>query len=574
MAPWGIARPAAASAGAGYHEALFVPHMPMTPASGTLRANLVQVMERRIAAGRVAWEDGILTDFEMDGAEDPSLGYLIPGFVDAHVHIESAMLVPSEFARLASRHGTVATVSDPHEIANVLGIEGVRFMLANARRAPFKMFFGAPSCVPATGFETAGAELGLAELEILLRREGLLYLSEMMNYPAVLAGDPIVLAKITLARDLGLPVDGHAPGLTGERARRYAEAGISTDHECTSLAEAHDKIAAGMSILIREGSAARDFEALHPLVSSHPDRVMFCSDDKHPDDLARGHIDRLAARAVASGHDPFDVLRCACVNPVLHYRLPVGLLRPGDPMDAALVADLRDFRPLRTWVDGRLVAEDGRSRIERVAVEPVNRFRAGRLEPERLRVPAGPGLLRVIDALDGELLTREILLPPRIEQGAVVPDPARDILYLAVLNRYREAPPALAFVRGFGLRRGALASSVAHDSHNIVAVGTDADSLCQAVNALVERGGGIALAEDGGVDCLPLPVAGLMSTEDGDQVAARYADLTRRARALGSPLRSPFMTLSFMALLVIPELKLSDRGLFDGRGFRFTGVMA
>ena len=574
MAPWGIARPAAASAGAGYHEALFVPHMPMTPASGTLRANLVQVMERRIAAGRVAWEDGILTDFEMDGAEDPSLGYLIPGFVDAHVHIESAMLVPSEFARLASRHGTVATVSDPHEIANVLGIEGVRFMLANARRAPLKMFFGAPSCVPATGFETAGAELGLAELEILLRREGLLYLSEMMNYPAVLAGDPIVLAKITLARDLGLPVDGHAPGLTGERARRYAEAGISTDHECTSLAEAHDKIAAGMSILIREGSAARDFEALHPLVSSHPDRVMFCSDDKHPDDLARGHIDRLAARAVASGHDPFDVLRCACVNPVLHYRLPVGLLRPGDPMDAALVADLRDFRPLRTWVDGRLVAEDGRSHIERVAVEPVNRFRAGRLEPERLRVPAGPGLLRVIDALDGELLTREILLPPRIEQGAVVPDPARDILYLAVLNRYREAPPALAFVRGFGLRRGALASSVAHDSHNIVAVGTDADSLCQAVNALVERGGGIALAEDGGVDCLPLPVAGLMSTEDGDQVAARYADLTRRARALGSPLRSPFMTLSFMALLVIPELKLSDRGLFDGRGFRFTGVMA
>jgi len=574
MAPWGIARPAAASAGAGYHEALFVPHMPMTPASGTLRANLVQVMERRIAAGRVAWEDGILTDFEMDGAEDPSLGYLIPGFVDAHVHIESAMLVPSEFARLASRHGTVATVSDPHEIANVLGIEGVRFMLANARRAPFKMFFGAPSCVPATGFETAGAELGLAELEILLRREGLLYLSEMMNYPAVLAGDPIVLAKITLARDLGLPVDGHAPGLTGERVRRYAEAGISTDHECTSLAEAHDKIAAGMSILIREGSAARDFEALHPLVSSHPDRVMFCSDDKHPDDLARGHIDRLAARAVASGHDPFDVLRCACVNPVLHYRLPVGLLRPGDPMDAALVADLRDFRPLRTWVDGRLVAEDGRSHIERVAVEPVNRFRAGRLEPERLRVPAGPGLLRVIDALDGELLTREILLPPRIEQGAVVPDPARDILYLAVLNRYREAPPALAFVRGFGLRRGALASSVAHDSHNIVAVGTDADSLCQAVNALVERGGGIALAEDGGVDCLPLPVAGLMSTEDGDQVAARYADLTRRARALGSPLRSPFMTLSFMALLVIPELKLSDRGLFDGRGFRFTGVMA
>lgn len=546
----------------------------MPPASGTLRANIVQVLERRIDAGRITWDDGIITHIQPDGAEDPALGYLIPGFVDAHVHIESSMLVPSEFARLASRHGTVATVSDPHEIANVLGLEGVRFMLANAREVPFKIFFGAPSCVPATPFETAGAELGLPELEILLRREGLRYLSEMMNFPAVLAGDPAVMAKITLARDLGLPVDGHAPGLTGEQARRYASAGIGTDHECTSLAEARDKIAAGMSILIREGSAARDFEALHPLVSSHPERVMFCSDDKHPDDLAQGHIDRLAARAVAAGHDPFEVLRCACVNPVLHYRLPVGLLRPGDPMDAAEVADLLDFRALRTWVDGHLVAEAGQSRIARVPVTPLNRFHASRIAPENLRLAADPGELRVIDALDGELLTREVRLPPRVEQGRVVPDPARDILFLVVLNRYREAPPAVAFVRGFGLDRGALASSVAHDSHNIVAVGTDADSLCRAVNALVEQGGGIALADGDSVECLPLPVAGLMSTDDGDQVAARYAGLTRRARDLGSPLRSPFMTLSFMALLVIPELKLSDRGLFDGRGFRFTGVMA
>jgi adenine deaminase len=488
------------------------------------------------------------------------------------VHVESSMLVPSEFARLATRHGTVATVSDPHEIANVLGLEGVRFMLENIRQVPFKMFFGAPSCVPATPFETAGAALGLAELETLLRGEGLLYLSEMMNFPGVLARDPTVMDKIALAQSLGLPVDGHAPGLTGEQARRYAEAGISTDHECASLEEAWDKLAAGMHILIREGSAARNFDTLHPLIRSHPDRVMFCSDDKHPDDLARGHIDRLAARAVAAGHDALDVLRCACLNPVLHYHLPVGLLRPGDSMDAAEVADLRDFRPLHTWVQGRLVAEGGRSLIDRGPVHPINRFHARKISPTDLEVPAGGARLRVIDVRDGELLTHEAQLPPRVVEGRIVPDPDRDVLLLVVLNRYREAPPAVAFVRGFGLRRGALASSVAHDSHNIVAVGADAEALCRAVNALADSGGGIALADSREVERLPLPVAGLMSSEDGDVVAARYAELTRLSGALGSPLRAPFMTLSFMALLVIPELKLSDRGLFDGRSFRFTGL--
>lgn len=560
-------------------------HERMTPSSGTLTANLVNLPERRIAAGRVAWRDGVITECQATGPEDPGLSYLIPGFVDAHVHVESSMLVPAEFARLASRHGTVASVSDPHEIANVLGLEGVRFMLENARQVPFKMFFGAPSCVPATPFETAGAALGLEELGILLRDEGLLYLSEMMNFPAVLARDPAVMDKIALARGLGLPVDGHAPGLTGEQARRYAEAGISTDHECTSLAEARDKLASGMHILIREGSAARNFDTLHPLITSHPDQVMLCSDDKHPDDLARGHIDRLAARAVAAGHDALDVLRCACLNPVLHYRLPVGLLRVGDPMDAAELADLRAFRPLRTWVQGRLVAEAGRSLMERVPVTPINRFQARKITPADLVVPVGTGRLRVIEAYDNQLLTREVQVAPRVEVGRevghevghevgrIVPDPERDVLFLVVLNRYQEAPPAVAFVRGFGLRRGALASSVAHDSHNIVAVGASAEALCLAVNGLIDCGGGIALADGSNLERLPLPVAGLMSDADGDAVAARYAELTRLAQALGSSLRAPFMTLSFMALLVIPELKLSDRGLFDGRSFGFTGLM-
>jgi adenine deaminase len=544
----------------------------MSPNSGSYTANIVDVLQRRIASGRVAWRDGVITQVDSNGPEIPGLSYLIPGFVDAHVHVESSMLVPSEFARLAARHGTVATVSDPHEIANVLGLEGVRFMLENARQVPFKMFFGAPSCVPATPFETAGATLGLAELETLLREEGLLYLSEMMNFPAVLARDPTVMDKIALAHRLGLPVDGHAPGLMGEQARRYAAAGISTDHECMSLDEARDKLACGMHILIREGSAARNFDALHPLIASHPEQVMFCSDDKHPDELVHGHIDRLAARAVAAGHNAMDVLRCACVNPVRHYHLPVGLLHPGDPMDAVAVADLRDFRPLQTWVDGRLIAEAGRSLIASVPVHPLNRFQARKIAPADLDVPAAASRLRVIDALDGQLVTHEALLAPRVEGSNIVPDPERDLLFLVVLNRYRHAPPAVAFVRGFGLRRGAIASSVAHDSHNLVAVGSDAQTLCRAVNALVDCGGGISLADEGGVERLPLPVAGLMSGDDGDEVAARYAALNQMAKALGSPLRAPFMTLSFMALLVIPELKLSDQGLFDARTFQFTSL--
>ena len=544
------------------------------PRSGSLRANIVNLPERRISSGSLAWTDGVITQVEESGPEDPGLTYLIPGFIDAHVHIESSMLVPSEFARLACRHGTVATVSDPHEIANVLGLEGVRFMLANAAEVPFKMFFGAPSCVPATPFETAGATLGVEELGTLLRDDGLLYLSEMMNFPGVLERDPAVMEKIALARHLGLPVDGHAPGLMGEAARRYAQAGISTDHECTTLEEAQDKIAAGMHILIREGSAARDFDALHPLISSHPDRVMLCSDDKHPDDLVKGHIDRLAARAVAAGHAPLDVLRCACLNPVRHYRLPVGLLRVGDPMDAAEVADLKDFRPQRTWVDGQLVAEGGHSHMPRVLVTPVNRFHTHRITPESLAIPAGPEHIRVIDALDGQLITLTTLATPRVVDGSIVPNPEKDVLYLMVLNRYADTPPALAFVHGFGLRSGAIASSVAHDSHNIVAVGTDAESMCRVVNALVDACGGIAVDSGRETARLPLPVAGLMSADDGDEVAARYAALTAKARALGSPLRSPFMTLSFMALLVIPELKLSDRGLFDGRRFQFTELAA
>jgi len=542
----------------------------MQTTSGSMECNVVQVLEKKIFLGRVSWSDGVIVEIFPTGPEDPAQPYLIPGFIDAHVHIESSMMPPAEFGRQAVRHGMVAIVADPHEIANVLGADGVRFMLENARHSPFKIFFGVPSSVPATPFETAGAILGLEEMETLFLEPEVRHVAEMMNFPAVLSRDPQVMAKIELGHKLGRPVDGHAPGLRGSEAIHYASAGISTDHECTTLDEARDKLDAGMHILVREGSAACNFETLHSLISTDTERVMLCCDDKHPDDLAVGYIDRLAARAVALGHHPLAVLRCACVNPVLHYGLPVGLLRVNDPMDAVLVTDLREFRPLKVWLAGRQAAEKGQSLLERVDVDPVNIFLARPVTPSNLRLPASEGPIRVIEASDESLITKELCLKPRRVEGVPVPDPDRDILLLCVINRYQEAPPALAFIRGFGLKKGALASSVAHDSHNVVAVGSDTYSLTRAVNAVIEAHGGIAAVAGNDVELLPLPIAGLMSDCDGLEVGMRYAALDRIAHRLGSSLRAPFMTLSFISLLVIPELKLSDRGLFDSRTFKFV----
>ncbi len=537
--------------------------------SGRITANRVDLERRTVHWAELRWQDGRISAIRDLGPQRPEGPWLLPGFIDAHVHIESSMLVPSEFGRIALRHGTVASVSDPHEIANVLGMEGVRFMLENARQTPYKAFFGAPSCVPATPFETAHGHFGPDEIAALLAEPEVNHLSEMMNFPGVLNGDPEVRAKLEVARRLGYPVDGHAPGLKGEPARRYAAAGITTDHECFSLDEARQKIAAGMSVLIREGSAARNFAALHPLISEFPRAVMLCSDDKHPDELLEGHINRLFARALAAGHDLFDVLQACCANPVAHYRLPVGLLQPGDPMDAQLLAALDGSTPLRVWLDGVEVAGNGASILPHLEVTPVNRFDAATIMPEDLRLADAGGPARVITVQDGELVTGEALEPPRVEEGVILPDAANDQLLLLVMNRYQPSKPALGLIRGFGLRQGAIASSVAHDSHNIVAVGADHASLCAAVNALVAQQGGIAVATRRGVESLPLPVAGLMSVEDGDRVGMRYAELDRMARQLGSQLKAPFMTLSFMALLVIPELKLSDRGLFDGGSFQF-----
>ena len=539
-----------------------------------LSGQIVDLQRRRIFPGVVEWSGGRIRRI----APDPGVRekrFIAPGFVDAHIHIESSLLPPAEFARWSVVHGTVATVSDPHEIANVLGVAGVDYMIRDGRRTPFKFNFGAPSCVPATAFETAGAALDAKAVARLLARREIKYLSEMMNFPGVLARDPSLMAMIAAAKKLGKAVDGHAPGLRGSPAARYAAAGITTDHECFTLPEARDKLKARMKILIREGSAARNFTALAPLLKTHPGRCMFCCDDLHPDLLMVRHLDEHVRRALQGGADKFDVLRCASVNPVEHYGLDVGLLRVGDPADFIVFEGWKNLKVRRTYLRGELVASDGRSLLPRQPSQRPNAFRARPRRAEDFRVPAGPGTLNVITAINGQLITRHLRAAPRMVQGAVAADVKRDILKIAVVNRYApRAPVAVGFIRGFGLKAGAIASSVAHDSHNVVAIGTDDASLCAAVNLVIKSRGGLSVVGRGQRAVLPLPIAGLMSDRDGRAVARRYTTLDARAKKLGSRLDAPFMTLSFMALLVIPDLKLSDRGLFSAAQWGFVPLTA
>jgi len=538
-----------------------------------ISGNIVDIINGKIYPGTVTVKDSKIYSIEENKNEYDN--FIMPGFIDAHVHVESSMLIPSEFARMAVVHGTVSTVSDPHEIANVLGMEGVRYMIRNGNKVPFKFYFGAPSCVPATTFETAGAEITSENIRELFTEDGLHYLSEMMNYPGVLFDDPVVMEKIKIAKELGRPVDGHAPGLMGENAKKYISHGISTDHECFTLSEALDKLEKGMKIIIREGSAAKNYEALHTIIKDHSDSVMFCSDDKHPNDLVEGQIDKIVARSVSLGYDIFDVLKCACINPVEHYKLNTGILRKGDDADFIVVKDLKDFKVVKTFINGELVSENGKSLIERVDEEIINHFNTSPKSPTDFEVTSAEDRksIRIIEALDGQLITSELHLPAKIENGKIISDPGSDILKIAVVERYTNSKPAVAFIRNFGLTKGAIASCVAHDSHNIIAVGVSDEDICKAVNAIIENKGGISVSADGVTESLPLPVAGIMTTDDGWVTAGKYTALDKAAKDLGTKLKAPFMTLSFMALLVIPQLKLSDKGLFDGSKFEFADLI-
>jgi adenine deaminase len=545
------------------------------------KGNIVNIFNSSVFYGEVHVEHGRIKSIQQlsDGAQ---LGepYILPGFIDSHVHIESSMLVPSEFARLAVVHGTVATVSDPHEIANVCGMSGVEFMIENGKTVPFKFNFGAPSCVPATTFETAGAVLHAADVKALLQKEEIKYLSEMMNFPGVLHADAEVMEKIKAAAELGKPVDGHAPGLRGEDAKKYIDAGISTDHECFTKEEALDKLKYGMKIIIREGSAAKNFEALYSLIDEYPDMILLCSDDKHPDSLVDGHINQLCARAVAKGVNVFNVLKAACVNPVLHYKLDVGLLCEGDAADFIVVNNLQQFHVQQTYINGELVADAGKSLISAGTSSVINQFncsekpvadfefrlnRFGHADAENIEQ------VYVVEALDGQLITNKRIEPItsfEVKEGIIGANLEKDFLHMVVVNRYQDAPVAKCFVKNFGLKTGAIASSVAHDSHNIIAVGTNAESIAKAVNLVIRAKGGVSAVGNETEALLPLPVAGLMSADDGYKVAEAYSAVDAAAKQLGSTLAAPFMTLSFMGLLVIPHLKLSDMGLFDGDSFR------
>lgn len=532
-----------------------------------ISGNVVDLIKGRIYPGTLVIEKGTIIDIIRE--EHEYRNFLIPGLVDAHIHIESSMLVPTEFARMAVVHGTVAVVSDPHEIANVLGIKGVRYMIENSNKVPLKFYFGAPACVPATQYETAGAELDATAVDELFQKDGVHFLSEVMNYPGVLRGEPGIMAKIKLAQKYHKPIDGHAPGLIGSDLKRYLQAGISTDHEAFQLEEGLEKIKAGMKLLIREGTAAKNFQQLQALIPQYPDVCMFCCDDKHPDELLQGHINELVKKALKRGYDKLQVLKCATVNPVQHYGLKVGLLQKGDPADLVVIDNFENFTILETYINGVMVAQDGKALLPKVESEVINNFNVKPKQPVDFRIKAVRDEIDVIEVVDGELVTGWLKSPPRVEQGYVRSDPERDLLKITVVNRYQEAPPAVALVKNFGLKRGAIASSVAHDSHNIVAVGVSDEAITRAVNLVINHQGGLGVVGDGWEDFLPLPVAGLMSTADCYQVAADYQRIAAKVRELGSKLKDPFMAMSFMTLLVIPDLKISDQGLFDVRKFCF-----
>ena len=535
-----------------------------------ISGNIVDILQKTIYPGTLRIENGRIAAIDQEAREYDT--FILPGFIDAHLHIESTLLVPGEFARLAVRHGTVAVVSDPHEIANVLGIPGIDYMIADNRKTPLKIYFGAPSCVPATPFETAGAAFGPLEIEALLNRDDIWFLSEMMNYPGVITNDSQVAEILQIARKHKKPIDGHAPGLRGQDLTTYIAAGITTDHETVAYDEGEEKLNKGMKLLLREGSAARNFDTLWPLIDRYPEQCMLCTDDIYPDELAESHINGLVRRAVAHGAEPMNVLKAACVTPVLHYGLDVGLLKPGDPADFIVVDNLKEYNIISTCIQGQYVAKHGKSLLPPTSSTPLPGIVAGRKKAMDFVVKPADGKMRVIEAIDGQILTNMVYAAPRIANGQVVSNPEDDVLKFVVVSRYENAAAGIGFIKGFGLQQGAIASSVGHDSHNILAIGVTDEAICTAVNLIIDNQGGLAAVSEDEQVVLPLPVAGLMANDDGFEVAARFTGLNRLVKKLGCQLKAPFMTLSFMSLLVAPRLKLSDKGLFDSEHFRFVDL--
>ena len=525
---------------------------------------LVDIHNRDIYPAVIEIKEGHITTIER--VDSASEFFILPGLIDAHIHIESSMITPGAFALTAVKHGTCGVVSDPHEIANVLGIEGVEFMIDDAKKVPLNFFFGAPSCVPATSFETNGASLNVIEIEKLLRKNDIKYLSEMMNFPGVIFGNREVMEKIECAKKFNKPVDGHAPGLTGEALKKYVAAGITTDHECSNIKEAEEKISLGMKILIREGSAARNLDSLKNLYKDYPEMVMLCSDDLHPDTLKKRHINKLIGKLIEEGYNMFEVIRSATINPNEHYGLNMGLLRKGDSADFILVDSLEKMNVHETWIKGNKVFSEGKVLFEYEIGSSVNKFNCQPLEEKDIKVRNEFSDIRVIAAVEGELLTGELHRSSG-KAEIIEADIHNDTLKIVVKDRYKNSPPAIGFITGFRLKKGAFASSIAHDSHNIIAVGTNDSDIIAAINDIINLKGGLAVSSDGTVNSVQLNIGGIMTTRSCDEIAKDYEHLNQLVESLGCTMKSPFMTLSFMALLVIPDLKIGDRGLFDVRKF-------
>jgi len=445
-------------------------------------------------------------------------------------------------------------------------------MLDNASKVPFKFYFGAPSCVPSSPFETSGRVLNPKDVETLMKNKNIKYLAEVMDYQGVINKDPDVMQKINIAKTHSKPIDGHAPGLTGDELNKYVNSGISTDHECITLKEGREKVKKGMKVLLREGSAARNFDDLQPLMKDHLDSCMLCSDDKHPDDLIKGHINEVVKKAIKNGMDPIEVLRSASLNPAVHYKLDIGLLRVGDPADFLVVGSLGEMNVLSTYINGVEVAKNGNSLISRMKPEIKSNLNIGPKKPSDFQIESKGELINVIVAIDGQLYTKKSIEKPKISNGKIVSDVERDILKIVVVNRYKNTAPAVAFIKNFGLKEGAIASSVSHDSHNIIAVGVSDEDICKAVNLIVKHKGGISIVGKGKESVLPLPIAGIISDKEYGWVADKYTEIKETAKKLGSKLKAPFMTLSFMTLPVIPQLKITDKGLFDSEKFKFVNL--
>ncbi|MBC8207766.1 MAG: adenine deaminase [Desulfobulbaceae bacterium] len=533
---------------------------------------IVDPIARKQFPGTLVIDEGRIVDVLSDPDSSIAGPFILPGLIDSHIHIESSMLPPAAFAEMAVTHGTVAVVADPHEIANVLGVPGIDFMIENAAQAPLKFYFGAPSCVPATEFENSGATVSANDVEELLQRDDIHFLAEMMNFPGVIGKDREVMAKLQAATRLGKNVDGHAPGLHGENLVAYAGAGISTDHEAFNLEECYEKLALGIKIQIRQGSSARNLDTLHPLISSHTDQCMLCSDDLKPADLTRGHINLLVKKALQLGHDLFDILQCACVNPARHYQLKVGLLQKGDPADFIIVDDLDQMKISATWINGEMVSTQNQALFQVDPAQPINHFNAAPISPEELQVKSKGLHIKVIEVTDGQIVTGAGLYPVPDSSAFIYADPQVDILKILVQNRYQPTPPSIAFVRGFELKHGAMASSIAHDSHNIIAVGSNDQDLTRAVNLIHESSGGICFVNGNEELTLKLPIAGLMGLGSCEQVAREYAKIEQRVKENGCQLQTPFMTMAFLALPVIPSLKITDLGLFDVDKFELTDL--